>query len=300
MRYTFDAKPDDPTRKHRQYYSMLGTRALWEDGWKAVALHAPLTSKGHFDQDEWELYNVNNDRAESKNLAKENPEKLQALIKAWFEEADKNLALPLNDRSAVEALNVERPSEEPPRERNIYYPDTAPVPESIAANIRGRSYKILADVEITDANCSGVIFQMGSRFGGHTLFIKDKKLYYVYNFLGIKPEQEFVSGPLKPGKYTLGVEFTLEKQGPNKESLGTAKLYVNDKVVAQGPMRAQVGKFGLGGGQRVGYLSGDPVSQRYTTPGKFRGGRILGVGITTEKTAYSDLEQEAQAAFARD
>jgi arylsulfatase len=299
MRYTFDAKADGPTQKHRQYYAMLGTRAIWEDGWKAVALHAPISGKGHFDQDQWELYNVDVDRAESKNLAKENPEKLQALIKAWFEEADKNLVLPLDDRSALEILTIERPSEEPKRERYICYPDTM-VPEGMAANIRGRSYKILADVEITDPNPSGVIFQMGSRFGGHALFIKDKKFYYVYNFLGIKPEQVFVSPALKPGKYALGMEFIREKAGQYHESIGTTKLYVNDKVVAEGPMRTQTGKFGLGGGQRVGYLSGDPVSSLYTKPGKFQGGRILGVGITTEKAQYLDLEKEAQGAFARD
>jgi arylsulfatase len=174
------------------------------------------------------------------------------------------------------------------------------VPEGVAANIRGRSYKIIADVEITDANCSGVIFQMGSRFGGHTLFIKDMKFYYVYNFLGIKPEQVFVSPALKPGKYALGMEFIREKAGQYHESIGTTKLYVNDKVVAEGPMRTQTGKFGLGGGQRVGYLTGDPVSSLYTKPGKFQGGRILGIGITTEKAQYLDLEKEAQGAFSRD
>ena len=114
---------------------------------------------------------------------------------------------------ALVQLTLPRPSEEAPRERYIYYPGTAPVPESVAVNVRGRSYKILADVEITDPNCSGVIFAHGSRFGGHALFIKDKKLYYVYNFLGIKPEQQFVSGELKPGKYTLGMEFIREEHG---------------------------------------------------------------------------------------
>ena len=300
MRYTFDATADAPTKKHRQYYAMLGTRAMWEDGWKAVALHAPITGKGHFDKDQWELYHVDVDRAEARNVAKENPEKLQALIKAWFEEADKNLVLPLDDRTALEVLTLERPSEEPPRERYVYYPDTAPVPEGVAASIRGRSYKLLADVEITEPNAAGVIFEIGSRFGGHVMFIKDMRVHYVYNFLGIAPEQEFVSPPLAPGKYTFGVEFTREKAGPYHESVGTTKLYVGEKVVAQGPMRTQTGKFALGGGQRVGYQSGDSVSRSYTTPGKFRGGRILGVGITVEKTSYADLAKEAQAAFARD
>ena len=301
MRYTFDAKKEDPTKKHRQYFEMLGTRGIWEDGWKAAALHAPLTAKGHFDKDEWQLYHVEVDRSESKDLAKENPEKLKEMIKAWFDEAEKNNVLPLDDRTALELISVERPTGEPPRDRYLYYPNTSPVPEGVAANVRNRSYKILADVTITDANCSGVIFAHGSRFGGHTLFIKDHKLHYVYNFLGIKPEQEFVSGPLKPGKYTFGMEFIREKAGDHHESIGTMKLYVNDKVVAQGPMRTQAGKFTLSGdGLCVGYDSGDAVSQQYNSPGTFKGGTIRFVGVTVEKAAYLDLEQEAKAAFARE
>ncbi|HXJ89230.1 MAG TPA: arylsulfatase [Candidatus Binatia bacterium] len=301
MKYTFDAEPDGPTQKKRQYFCMLGTRGMWENGWKAVALHAPLTGKGNFDKDEWQLYNTDMDRSESKDLAKEHPEKVQELIKAWFEEADKNLVLPLDDRTALEQLNVERPSDEPPRERFLYYPGTAPVPEGVAVNTRGRSYKIIADVEIKDSKCSGVIFAHGSRFGGHSLFIKNKKLYYVYNFLGIKPEQQFVSTELKPGKCTLGVEFTREGAGKYHESTGTTKLYVNDKVVAQGPMRTQPGKFTLSGdGLCIGRDSGDAVSQEYESPGTFTGGTIQVVGVTVEKAQYLDLEKLAAAALALD
>ena len=281
---------------------MMGTRGIWENGWKASAVHPPLPSNlGHFDKDQWELYHVDVDRAESKDLAKEHPEKLQSLIKAWFEEAEKNQILPLDDRTAVEVLGTPRPTEEAPRERYIYFPGTSAVPESAAVNVRGRSYKILADVEITDPNCSGVIFAHGSRFGGHALFIEDKKLHYVYNFLGIKPEQKFVSAELKPGKYTLGMEFTREKAGPNHESVGKTKLYVNEKVVAEGPMRAQVGKFTLSGdGLCIGYDSGDAVSDAYKSPGTFKGGTILGVGVVVDKTQYLDLEKMAAAAFAVD
>jgi hypothetical protein len=301
MRYTFDAKPDAPTQKKCQYYSMLGTRGIWEDGWKAAALHAPMVSKGNFDKDKWELYHVDADRSESKDLAQEHPDKLEKLIKAWFEEADKNFVLPLDDRSAAEILAVERPAEEAPRERYIYYPGTSPVPEGVAVNTRSRSYKILANVEITEPDCSGVIFAHGSRFGGHSLFIKDKKLHYVYNFLGIKPEQQFVSSELKPGKYTLGMEFTREKAGQYNESLGQTKLYVNDKVVAQGPMKTQPGKFTLSGdGLCVGRDSGDAVSQEYQTPGEFKGGKIQYVGVSVEKTQYLDLEKLAAAAMALD
>jgi len=302
MRYTFDATPDAPTQKKRQYYAMSGTRGMWENGWKAASLHAPCPSdQGHFDKDQWELYHTDVDRSESKDLAKEHPEKLQALIKAWFEEAEANMVLPLDDRNVTAVLTTPRPSEEAPRERYKYYAGASSVPESVAVNVRGRSYKILADVEITDPNCSGVIFAHGSRFGGHALFIADKKLQYVYNFLGIKPEQTFVSPELKPGKYTLGMEFIREGMGKNHESVGKTKLYVNDKVVAEGPMRAQVGKFTLcGDGLCVGYDSGDAVSERYKSPATFKGGKILGVGVVVDKTQYVDLEKIAAAAFAVD
>jgi arylsulfatase len=300
MRYTFDAKPDDATRKHRQYYAMLGTRGIWEDGWKAAAVHAPISGKGHFDKDAWELYHVDIDRAESKDLAKEQPEKLQALIKAWDEEAERNFVLPLDDRTAIEILSEERPSDEVVRERYLYYPDTAPVPEAVAVNIRGRSYKILANVDIADAGASGVIFAHGSRFGGHALFLKGRKLHYVYNFLGIKPEQHFVSKTdVTRGKHTFGVEFVREKGGDKGESIGTAKLYIDDQLVGQGPMKTQPGKFTLSGdGLCVGWDSGDAVSQEYKTPGRFKGGTIFGVGVTTEMAQYLSLEQEARRLMA--
>lgn len=171
------------------------------------------------------------------------------------------------------------------------------MPEGVAVNCRGRSYKILADVEITDAKASGVIFAHGSRFGGHVLFIKNQKLYYVYNFLGIRPEQQFVSSDtLAPGKYTLGMEFTREGAGKFHETTGKTKLYVNDKVVAEGPMRTQPGKFtSSGDGLCIGYDSGDNVSQEYKTPARFTGGTILGVAVSVGKDQYLDLEKLAAA-----
>ncbi len=295
MKYSFDSTPDAPTQKHTQYYAMLGTRAIWQDGWKAVAVHAPLTGKGNFDKDVWQLYNTNVDRSESTDLAKENPEKLEALKNVWLEEAEKNFALPLDDRSAKEGLTGERPTEEPARDSYTYYPHASAIPEAVAVNVRGRSYKIIANIEITDANCSGVIFAHGSRFGGHSLFIKDKKLYYVYNFLGIKPEQQLVSSILKPGKYTVGMEFIKEKVGEHNESIGIAKLYVNEKIVAEGPMRAQVGKFTLvGDGLCVGYDSGDAVSALYKSPGELKGCNVQFVTVSVGKEQYIDLEKEKQ------
>jgi arylsulfatase len=300
MKYSFDAKPNDPSQKHVQYFSMLGTRAIWQDGWKAVAVHAPLTDKGNFDQDQWELYHVDIDRSESKDLAKQNPIKLEALKKLWLEEATKNQALPLDDRTTVQLLTIDRPTEEKAVDSYTYYPHTSQVPEAVAANVRGKSFKIVTNVEIT-ADAKGVIFAHGSRFGGHSLFIKDHKLYYVYNFLGIKEQQLVSIEVLKPGKYTFGMEFTKEKAGEHGESMGTAKLYVNDKEVAVGAMTAQVGKFTLvGDGLCVGFDSGDPVSKQYASPGEFEGGEINFVSVNTGKEQYLDLEREAARAFSKE
>jgi len=300
MRYTFD-DARAPTQKKTQYYEMLGTRGIWQDGWKAAALHAPISGVGHFDKDRWELYHVDSDYSESKDLAKEHPDKLKALVDVWFKEADKNFVLPLDDRTAVELLGIQHPTTEPPRTRYIYYPDTSPVPESVGVNVRGRSYRIVADVNVT-SDTTGVIFAHGSRFGGHALFIKDRRLYYVYNFLGIKPEQKLVSKEeLQPGKHTLGMAFVREKSGKYGEAVGTTQLYVDEQVVAEGPMKTQPGHFTLcGDGICVGYDSEDQVSGEYTAPNKFTDGTIYAVAVDVGTDVYLDLEREAAAALARD
>jgi arylsulfatase len=295
MVYTFDAKPDDPTNRHVQYYTMFGTRGLWKDGWMISSLHSPFSNTGNYDKDKWQLFNMAVDRAQANDLADKHPDKVKELEAEYFKEAKKNFVLPIDDRLPAALLTSPRPTNEPPSNRHVYYPGTSAIPEGVAANIRGRSYKIIANVEITDANASGPLFAHGSRFGGHALFIKDKKLYYVYNFLGIKPEQVFVSEELKPGKYSLGMEFTRESQGTHGEHLGTAKLFVNDKVVATGKMKTQPAKFTLSGdGMCIGWDSGDAVTELYETPARFKGGTIQAVAVDTGKESFEDLEKEAQ------
>jgi arylsulfatase len=97
------------------------------------------------------------------------------------------------------------------------------------------------------------------------------------------------------------MEFVRDTTGTHGESLGHMKLYVDDKVVAQGPMRTQPGKFTLAGdGLCVGFDSGDAVSHEYKTPGTFKGGTIFVVGVTVEKAAYADLAQEARRVLMRE
>jgi len=306
MKYSFDAAPDAPTQKVTQYYEMFGMRGLWHRGWKAVSVHGPQLGVGGFEVDKWQLFHTDEDRAEAHDLAEQHPAKLEELKALWYAEAGKYNVLPLNSYSTAGANVVEYFEElyhvaPPASGRYIYYPGTAEVPEHSAANTHRVSFKVLAAVELTDADAQGVIFAQGSRFGGHALFIKDKKLHYVYNFLGIGEEQRFVSNGIKPGRYVFGVEFAKEKLGEYQEAHGTTKLYINDQVVAEGPMRTIALMYSLcGEGLCIGYDGGDAVSKEYKPKFSFTGGEIEQVVFDIVDDAYIDVERELAAAMARD
>ncbi len=147
MRYSFDDAAA-PTTRRTQFYSMLGSRGIWHDGWKAITNHPTLSGWSHFNDDEWELYHVDVDRSELHDLAAEHPEKVRELVNLWYAEAGANGAFPLDDRSALEIMLTPRPVLSPPRNRYIYFPDAADVPESQAVNVRNRSFTIGALVDI--------------------------------------------------------------------------------------------------------------------------------------------------------
>jgi arylsulfatase A-like enzyme len=301
MKYSFE-DADAPTTKKVQYYEMMGARALWAGGWKVVAERGPLIGTGGFEHDTWQLFHTDEDRSEAHDRAGEHPDKVEQLVALWYVEAGKYDVLPLDDRSVAELVAVQPEAMIPPGGVYRYYPGTLPVPEFAAANTRGRSYKILAEVEIENGDTQGVIYAQGARFGGHSLFVKDGKLWYAYNFIGIPPEQQLVSDlDLAPGRHVLGVEFSKEKLGERHETHGTAKLYVDDQVVAEGPLKTQPGHFALcGEGLSIGHDSGDPVSKEYPAGFAFQGGKILQVEVNIGDDVYLDVEREFAAALARD
>ena len=146
MRYTFD-NPDAESTRHTQYYAMLGTRSIYHNGWKAVARHGAISGNGHFMDDKWELYHVEQDRSEIHDVAEQYPDKLKELIATWFAYAGRNNVFPLDDRVPMELLMDKRPELSKPRNSYFFYPNTSPVPEGVAPNIRNRSYSILANTE---------------------------------------------------------------------------------------------------------------------------------------------------------
>ena len=135
-------------------------------------------------QDRWELYNTEEDPTEMHDLAAEHPEKVQELIALWFYEAGRFNGLPIEDRTAVEVLTDPLdPRWHAPQPLHLL-PGRAEVPEAAAVNIRNRSYTIAAEVDVQTPEAGGVLFSHGARFGGHSLYIKDRKLKYAYNFVG--------------------------------------------------------------------------------------------------------------------
>jgi arylsulfatase len=301
---TFQQTFDDAsaaTNRETQFYVMLGTRGIWHKGWHASATHPPAPSSwGHFSADTWELYHLDEDRSQAKNVAAQYPEKLEELKNLWWVEAGRYNGLPLEDRTAVEILTTPRPQISKPRDRYVYYPDVADVPEAVAVNVRNRSYSILAEVELETPEAAGVLFAHGGRFGGHALYLMDGKLHYVYNWLG-EVEQKITSSIDAPsGKSVLGVKF--DKTGMDGAvPTGTATLYINHQEAGSAEIKTQLGNFSLvGEGLCVGRDGGQPVSSDYESPFRFVGGVIKQVIVDVSGEPYTDFEREVARVFARD
>jgi arylsulfatase A-like enzyme len=298
--YSFD-DADAPTQKQTQFYSMLGTRAIWHKGWKAAtAVPAAPDSWGDFHRQRWELFDTEADPSECHDLAEQHPERLQELIALWWVEAGAHQALPLESRGAIEILGAERPQLTKPRTRFTYYPGGAEIPESVAPNIRNRSFTIAAELEIETSEAGGVIFSQGSRFGGHALYVAAGRLAYVYNWVGEHVQTVRSDEPLPTGHVVVSAAF--EKETDALPTEGTLSLYVRDQKVAEARIMTQPGKFGLGGGGLVVGRSGaEPVTDDYagSRPWAFLGGTIKRVVIDVSGEPWADLAQEARAAFAR-
>jgi arylsulfatase len=292
----------DARGKQTQFYSMLGTRAIYHDGWKAASVTpAAPNAWGDFAAQRWELYNAAADPSECHDLAEERPDKLQELVALWWAEAGKYGALPLESRDALGILLAPRPQLSKPRDRYVYYPDCAEVPESVTANIRNRSYAISVELDIDTPKANGVLFSQGSRFGGHALYLKDGTFKYVYNWVGEFEQIVESTTPVPTGGHVLSVSFA--KEGDTMPAEGTLSLYVDEEKVGEGKIKTMPGKFSLAGeGLNVGKEGAEPVTDDYpgTYPWAFSGGTIHEAVVDVAGEPWVDLEKEVLAAFARD
>ncbi len=287
--------------KSTQFYAMLGQRAIYHEGWLASTVHPPLSGWGHFENDVWELYDLENDRSQTTNLAADQPQRLEAMIALWYEQADLLNGLPLDDRSALEQTLAERPHGTPPRDRYIYYPDCASVPEQSAVTFAGRSYVIAAGVDIASEDAEGVVFAQGGLAGGHSLYVKDRRVHYVFNWVGSHLQVVEADRDLPVGRHVLTAEFVLA--GRNEDPLmpggkGTLSLYVDDELVGSGEMVTQPGYFCVvGDGLCVGRDDASAVTPDYMAPFPFTGGEIEKVVVDVSGEPFRDHEADVRGWF---
>ena len=303
---TFAAALTDPTvpGKSTQFYTMLGQRSIYHEGWLASTVHPPLSSWGNFDKDEWELFHLETDRSQSTNVAADHPDRLEELKNLWFYYAGIYNGLPLDDRSALEQVLAERPRGGPVRDRYVFYPDCADVPESAGPAIPGRSYTIAAGVKLDSADAEGVLWAAGGVPGGHSLYIKEGRLRYTFNWIGTVLQDVVAEQAVTPGSHILAAEFTASGPSTNSDmpgTEGTLTLFVDDRQVGQGQIVTQPGYFCLtGDGICVGRDSASAVTPQYESPFPFIGGSIDRVVIDLSGEAYVDHESKVRAWFSID
>ena len=285
MVYTF-AHREAPSRHTTQYFEIIGNRAIYHDGWLAGTVHrAPWEFRPTHTlaEDVWELYDTRTDFSLAHNLVAKQPAKLKELQDLFLKEAEKNHVLPLDDRAAerMNAATAGRPDLMAGRTSLTVYQGMLGMSENAFINTKNRSFTITADVETPAAGANGVILAQGGRFAGFTLYVKDGKPAYTYNYLGLRQYSMAATQPLPAGKATIGLDFAYDGGGVGKGA--TVTLFVNGAKAASGRIdQTHCCLFSLDEGADVGADAGTPVSTAYVSPFTFTG-TISKVTVTLAK-----------------
>ena len=263
--YTFDdAKAKG--RHKTQYFEIFGNRGLYHDGWLAHTVHRAAWEpqpRRPLLEDKWELYHVESDFSSSVDLAAKNPAKLKELQELFLQEAAKNNVLPIDDRGLerVNAALVGRPDLMAGRASLTVYEGMVSMSENVFINTKNRSFSLTAQVQIPETGASGVILAQAGRFGGWSLYVKDGKPMFAYNFLGLQTYKVAAEKALAPGKATIRYEFAFDG-GLGKGGVG--KILVNGDQVAEGRIEhTQPYAFSADEGADVGLDSETPVTDDY-------------------------------------
>jgi arylsulfatase A-like enzyme len=304
--YTFDdAKA--ASRHKIQYFEMFGNRALYDDGWFARTIHkAPWEPKPRAAllNDKWELYDSRTDFSLANDLAPKNPAKLKELQDLFIKEAVKYRVLPIDDRTLerMNAATAGRPDLMGGRTSLTLREGMKGMTENVFLNVKNRSLSITADVEIPQGGANGVIISQGGRVGGWSLYLKDGKPTYHYNFVGMQRFTVAAKEPVPPGKATIRFEFAYDGGGVGKGGLGT--IFVNGTKVAEGRIdRTEPFIFSADETADVGRDDGMPVSEDYKLGDNAFTGKIDKVTIdvkpvgAAEKAAAATIGAETARTF---
>lgn len=292
MVYSFD----DPNAKDRhttQYFEIGGNRGIYHDGWLAGTIHkAPWEwqPRRPLADDIWELYDTRADFSLANDLAAADPAKLKEMQDLFMKVAAENHVLPIDDRG-VERLNpaiAGRPDLMGGRTSLTVYPGMTGMNENAFINVKNRSFMITAEVAIPKEGANGVILAQGGRFGGWSLWLKDRRPVFTYNWLGIDNYNIRASKPLPSGKATVRFEFAYDGGKPGSGGVGS--ILVNGKKMAEGRINhTQANAFSADDGADVGLDEGMPVSEEYQVPAKFTG-TIDKVTIDVKPIGAADRE----------
>jgi arylsulfatase len=282
MLYSFDDAQAKGTHK-TQYFEIFGNRAIYDDGWFAGTIHrAPWekTPRRKLLEDVWELYDTRSDFSLSSDVASANPAKLKELQSLFLEEAVKYSVLPIDDRLLERLIpaTAGRPDLMGDRTSITLSPGMDSMSENVFINLKNRSLSITADVEIPQSGANGVILAQGGRFGGWSLYLKDGKPVYCYNFLGLQEYRVAAAQPVAAGKATIQMNFDYDGGGVGKG--GTATLLVNGQKMASGRIeRTQMAIFSADETAAVGIDDATPVTSDYKERDNAFTGKILKVRI---------------------
>ena len=272
MLYSFN---DGAAKSQRtvQYFEMFGNRGIYQDGWMVTTRHGRLPwgsgSPGGFDDDPWELYNIAEDFSQADNLAAKHPEKVKALQAAFLVEAKKYNVLPLDDRLSERFDAALRPNPLAGLKRFTYGPGVSGISESAVLNTHGVPFSVTAEVEAGDTGSDGVLAAIGGITSGWSLYVKDGRPTFYYNFFEVDHAHIQSNASLPKGKSTVRMEFTPVEPGPGKPA--DVKLFVNGKETGTGrvaktvPFRYSVEPFD------VGRDTVSPVTEDYKVPFAFQG-----------------------------
>jgi len=261
--------PHVPSRHTTQYYEMLGSRALYHEGWKAVVFR-PLAFVRYtedddpfrsYEDDDWELYHVAEDFSETRDLAAAHPEKLAELIDIWWREAERYNVLPVTNMPITGADRRYR------RNRYVFYPGIGTIPQLVAPNVSNRPWCLRAELVVPAGGAEGALVCHGSHAGGYVVFLRHGRLSFTYNHLGTTLTTVTAEVALPIGPVEARIEFT-----PTGAHAGDVDLFYGDVPVGQGHIpRTTLVTVGVHG-FTVGYQRGSAINpafagRRDVTPG---------------------------------
>lgn len=266
-----------------QYFEMLGHRGLWADGWKAVARHTPGTS---WDDDAWELYNLDEDFAEANDLAAQDPERLAEMVDGWWREAERHGVLPLDDRPAIVTFRAaRRPGLPANRARFVYYPPISHVVSDACPPV-ARGWTMRVELDHPEAGGDGVLVNRGTINSGFVLYIKEGCVRFDYNAFHAHTAV-VAQAPLRPGRHEIVLRV---ERGDNRQ--GAVTLLIDGEVAASGEIPRLLGMLSSTG-MDIG-LASAPVCKDYAPPFAYPGTIARVVFELPERASEQDKREDAQ------